>query len=138
MPPWIQNVAAIDFQNGCHFDPGINAMAIQIVDPAGWVPTAKHSFRETHCFEFLDLEDGDEYVDEFGITDKQAGELVTLLQHALDNKINVICHCTAGMCRSGAVAELGVMMGFADTETYRQPNLRVKQKMMKFLGWGYD
>ncbi len=30
------------------------------------------------------------------------------------------------------------MMGFIDTEVYRQPNLRVKSKMMKVLGMGYD
>ena len=42
------------------------------------------------------------------------------------------------MCRSGAVAEVGVMMGFADAERTRIPNIRVKHKMMKVLGWTYD
>jgi hypothetical protein len=30
------------------------------------------------------------------------------------------------------------MMGFEATNRYRQPNLRVKHKMMKSLGWTYD
>jgi hypothetical protein len=30
------------------------------------------------------------------------------------------------------------MMGFQDTEAYRSPNLLVKHKMMKVLGWTYD
>ena len=52
--------------------------------------------------------------------------------------MNVIVHCHAGVCRSGAVAELGVMLGFKDTESFRSPNLLVKHKMMKALGWTYD
>jgi hypothetical protein len=30
------------------------------------------------------------------------------------------------------------MLGFTPTDRYRQPNLRVKHKMMKVLGWTYD
>ena len=52
--------------------------------------------------------------------------------------MNVIVHCHAGVCRSGAVAEIGVMLGFNDTESFRSPNLLVKHKMMKALGWTYD
>jgi hypothetical protein len=52
--------------------------------------------------------------------------------------MNVVVHCVAGVCRSGAVCEVGVMMGFRDTEEFRAPNLMVKHKMMKVLGWTYD
>jgi hypothetical protein len=69
---------------------------------------------------------------------EQAAELVRLLQHALANRMNVIVHCHAGVCRSGAVCEVGVMMGFDDTEVFRSPNLLVKHRMMKALGWTYD
>ena len=51
---------------------------------------------------------------------------------------NVLVHCHAGICRSGAVVEVGSMIGFTPTERYRQPNLRVKRKMMKELGLTYD
>jgi hypothetical protein len=44
----------------------------------------------------------------------------------------------AGICRSGAVTEVGVMLGFNDTEKFRSPNLLVKHRMMKKLGWTYD
>jgi hypothetical protein len=30
------------------------------------------------------------------------------------------------------------MMGFDDTERFRSPNLLVKHRMMKSLGWTYD
>ena len=136
---WIQNIALSDIQKGFHIDPGINSMLIQIVDPAMEFPTPKYQFKETHRFEFLDLEKDDlPSAEEFKITDEQAQRLVELLQHAKDNRMNVIVHCVAGVCRSGAVCEVGVMMGFDDTEVFRSPNLLVKHKMMKALGWTYD
>jgi len=136
--PFIQNVAWVDVPRRHHIEPGVNSMLIQIVDPAMEFPTPAHTFKEVHKFEFLDLEAGDDFGNEFKVTDEQAKELVRLLQHALDNRMTVIVHCVAGICRSGAVCEVGVMMGFRDTATYRQPNLMVKKKMMQALGWTYD
>jgi predicted protein tyrosine phosphatase len=135
---WIQNVAAVDVKNGMHVAVSDNAMLIQITDPAGWFPEPKYKFKEVHQFEFLDAEDKDGFDEDFKISDAQAAELVRLLQHALDNHMDVIVHCMAGLCRSGAVCEVGVMMGFDDTEKFRSPNMRVKHKMMKVLGWTYD
>lgn len=140
---WIQNIGAADCGTGNHFDVGANSMLIQISDPdlrdipgtytTPWFPTPKHTFKEVYQFQFLDTDE-----DEYGITDDQAYDLVTLLQAALDNRMNVIVHCFAGVCRSGAVAEVGVMMGFTDAESFRIPNTRVKTKMMRQLGWTYD
>ena len=145
--PWIQNVALSDIQKGFHIDPGDNAMLIQIVDPDMEFPVPKYSFKETHQFKFLDIEDdglsndgtGEKIDMSWGmVTEAQAAELARLLQHALDNRMNVIVHCHAGVCRSGAVCEVGVMLGFDDTEAFRSPNLLVKHRMMKHLGWTYD
>ena len=135
---WIQNVALADIPKKHHVAVGENSMLIQIVDPAMEFPKPAHQFKEVHQFEFLDLEVNDPWGEEFKVTDAQAAELVRLLQHALDNRMDVIVHCVAGVCRSGAVCEVGVMMGFDDTEAYRSPNLLVKHKMMKHLGWTYD
>lgn len=135
---WIQNVALSDIPKGHHVRVGENSMLIQIVDPCMEFPTPLHKFKEVHQFEFLDLERDDKFGEEFKITDAQAEQLVRLLQHALDNRMDVIVHCVAGVCRSGAVCEVGVMMGFLDTEVFRSPNLLVKHKMMKALGWEYD
>lgn len=109
-------------------------MLIQIVDPCSNFPLPAHDFKEIQQFEFLDTED---HLDEFGITDEQAADLVTLLQYALDNRMNVIVHCHAGICRSGAVVEVAKMMGFDEFDVPRIPNLLVKKKMMHQLGWGY-
>ena len=147
--PWIQNVALGDIKKGFHINPGDNAMLIQILDPGMEFPKPlpAYQFRETHQFEFLDIEedgmtnvgDGRKIdMSEFAITQEQANELVRLLQHALANRMNVVVHCHAGVCRSGAVCEVGVMLGFDDTEAFRSPNLLVKHKMMKQLGWVYD
>jgi len=46
----------------------------------------------------------------------------------------ILCfHCVAGVCRSGAVAEVGTMLGFTDTETFRIPNVMVKRKLIQQL-----
>ena len=145
--PWIHNVSLTDVKKGHHIRVGENAMLIQIVDPDMEHPEPMHTFKEVHQFKFLDIEEdgmtnfGDgEMVDvsELAIKDQDAEQLVALLQHALDRRMDVVVHCVAGVCRSGAVAEVGVMMGFDDAEAFRSPNLLVKHKMMRVLGWTYD
>jgi predicted protein tyrosine phosphatase len=145
--PWIQNVSLSDVKKGHHVAVKENSMLIQIVDPAMEFPTPAQKFKEVHQFEFLDIEEdgmtnnGDgTFTDmgEFAVTQAQADRLVELLQHALENRMDVVVHCVAGVCRSGAVCEVGVMMGFDDTEVFRSPNLLVKHKMMRKLGWTYD
>lgn len=137
--PWIENVSLSDITKANHHNAGENSMLIQIVDPDMEFPRPLYKFKETHQFKFLDIEANDFTIDEaFRCSDEQAAELVRLLQHALEKRMNVVVHCHAGVCRSGAVCEIGVMMGFNDTEAFRSPNLLVKHKMMKVLGWTYD
>ena len=133
---YIENIAAIDCQSGNHMDPGPNTMLIQITDPVGWMPTPKYTFETRRYYRFADAEVGDK-MEQFGITDEQAADLVKDLQYALDNNMNVVVHCVAGICRSGAVVEVAEMMGFAKCENFRVPNMMVKYKMMKVLGWTY-
>lgn len=135
---WIENVSMSDIHLGHHSDLGENVMLIRIQDPATEFMPTKRSFKEVHCFEFLDAEDEDGFDEDFKISDEQAKEIACLLEHALINSMNVLVHCHAGICRSGAVVEVGTMMGFTSTERYRQPNLRVKRKLMKAMGWTYD
>jgi protein tyrosine phosphatase len=143
---FIENVGAADIPSGNHFACGENAMLIQISDPESkntrlyttpWFPVPKHQFKEVHQFSFMDIEDDDVLAPEFGITDAQAAELVRLLQHALEHRMNVVVHCFAGICRSGAVVEVATMLGFVDPGRFRLPNMRVKRKMMEVLGLTY-
>ena len=140
--PLIENVSMEDVRKGTHTDMGENAMLIQITDPAYYPPIPKQDFRIITQFEFLDAEDEDiekyGYDEGFLISDEQAEELIEFLDWALEKDMNVIVHCHAGICRSGAVVEVASMMGFTPTDRFRQPNLRVKNKLMKVLGWTYD
>jgi predicted protein tyrosine phosphatase len=135
---WIRNVSLQDVQVGRHPNPGLNSMLIQIADPAyGFVQPAV-DFKEIHQFEFLDIENPDGAYGEAAITDHDAKHLVNLLTRAQEQGMNVVVHCHMGLCRSGAVCEVGVMMGFEDTGAHRIPNMLVKHKMMQVLGWTYD
>ena len=138
--PWIENVSWDDVKNGWHTDMGENSMLIQIANPASFFPEPKKQFKQVYQFEFLDAEDSDieRYGEEPLISDLQAKQLVVLLKYAFENHTNVLVHCHAGICRSGAVVEVGSIMGFTPTDRFRHPNLRVKHKMMKCLGWTYD
>ena len=137
--PWIENVAADDIPKRFHHEAGENSMLISIVDPGSWRPVPAHKFKEQHNFEFLDVEEKDKVLEEaMKCSQDQANQLVGLLQYALAHRMNVVVHCYAGICRSGAVCEVGVMMGFNGTERFRSPNLLVEHRMMKALGWTYD
>lgn len=129
--PWIQNVSLDNVVTGYHYDPGPNSVLIQIVDPDMDFPIPKFNFKEVYRFKFLDLEESHEVGPK--ISDDQAEELLKILQHSLDTNMNVTVHCVAGVCRSGAVCEVGTMIGFEDTGTFRIPNTLVKKKMLKAL-----
>lgn len=133
----IENVSRDDIRRGDHTDPGPNSMLIQISDPAQGFPTPKHQFKSVHQFEFLDADDDTMFPEEALISDEQATELVNLLESAHALEMNVIVHCHAGICRSGAVTEVASMMGFTPTNRLRLPNVRVKYKMMRVLGLTY-
>lgn len=126
--PFIENISLIDVKNGWHYDASPNSVLIQIVDNDMTFPTPKYNFKEVHQFKFLDEEHPERIINkEFtACTYAEAQQIVEILLRALANQSNVIVHCHAGICRSGAVAQFGVDIGFQDTEKYRQPNLLVK------------
>lgn len=129
--PWIQNVSSVDLQLGHHIriDPG-NSVLIQICDPLQEFPQSLHGFTYIHQFYFLDAEESCGVAEEFKIADAQAKSIASILRTALEKKADVVVQCGAGRCRSGAVVEIGVMLGFQDAEAYRQPNLLVKKKLL--------
>lgn len=139
--PWIENVSAYDVSVGQHTDMGENSMLIQIIDPDTPFPAPKCTFREVHQFKFWDADKPEPILgfDESElISDSQAKQIADLLQKALDKNMNVLVHCWAGICRSGAVVEVGTIIGFTDTKrNIRIPNLRVKGKLMHQFNLGY-
>lgn len=134
---FIQNVSYFDVMHGKHPDGDV---LIQIVDPCVEFPVPKKywAFREIHKFEFSDVERETDVAWEFRMNETQAREIATILRNAKSNNQSVIVHCIAGLCRSGAVAEVGVMIAFEDTGVYRQPNLHVKHSLMRELNLTTD
>ena len=140
--PKIINISYAQAESGDYPHPG-DSYLIQITDPGTPAPVTAHSYVAKHHFQFHDAEDNEgagefPFVPKKLITDAQALEIVRILELALFYKRHVIVHCHAGLCRSGAVAEVGVMMGFEDTKRVRMPNLLVKNKLKKVLGWTYE
>jgi predicted protein tyrosine phosphatase len=145
--PFIQNVSMSDITKGNHRKSN-NAVLIQIVDPDMQFPVPAGDFTEVYQFQFLDIEE-DGYTNtgdgmmidlsELAINDAQAKGIALVLLSAKQNSQDVLVHCHAGVCRSGAVAEVAIAcLGFDDTGDYRQPNLLVKRKLMKLLNMWYN
>lgn len=138
----IQNVSLEEVKTGDHIDFGTNTLLIQITDPAKEPPIPQKDFVSIFHFEFLDADETDiakdSNISEFVITPEQAKSIVNILTHAIEKELNVIVHCHAGICRSGAVVEVAEMMGFEKSTRFRAPNLLVKHELMKVLGWTYD
>lgn len=131
---WIQNVSMSDIIKGVHYLDN-KTILIQIQDVGTWEfakPFYKDQFIEIHQFEFQDTE---EDVEEAGpIKDEQAKAIADILLRAKETDRNIVVHCHAGICRSGAVVECGVLIGFQDGEMFRIPNVLVKKKILKHLG----
>jgi rhodanese-related sulfurtransferase len=132
---FITNLPQIEVVNGNHPDADI---LIQIADPdvKAFVNPAKH-FREIHQFQFWDAENDTPVPGDEKFSVRQAEIIVGVLQSALEREKNVVVHCHAGRCRSGAVVEVAEMMGFKPLHNNRQPNVRVKTMLMRELGWYY-
>ena len=133
---FIENISLKDCATGYHYDAGPNSMLIQICDPGHEFPKPFYEFKEVHQFEFLDVDEHDpdwNLLQDFAISSEQAKTIYDLLIRARDNRMNVIVHCHAGLCRSGAVAEVGCILGFEDVKKIRMPNTRVKQMLLDYL-----
>lgn len=132
--PWVQNVSLQDIKEGNHRRPGTDTILIQIVDPPGDFPTPKANFKRTFQFDFLDIEDEED----FAFDESQANDIASIIKDAFKNNLNIIVHCVAGVCRSGAVTEVAVQFGFEDTGSKRIPNSRVKRMLSEKLGLSFD
>lgn len=126
---WIENVSMDNVRKAHHYDPGENSMLISIVDPGHAAPNPLYPFKEKHYFQFLDTQE----IGEESIQPGQAACIAELLLKAADNKMNVVVHCHAGLCRSGAVVEAGILAGLAETDRIRVPNGLVKKLIINAM-----
>ena len=126
----IENRAQYQIVEGKHNNSGNDTVLIQICDPDSEHVKPLASFKEIYQFKFLDIEDTQNI---HCIKDYQALAIANILKSALERDLNVVVNCVMGVCRSGAVADAGVAIGFKDGGSWRSPNILVKQKLFKFL-----
>ena len=132
--PKIINLSRSEVVEGLHSIFGGDAVLIQICDPDKEHVKPKKWFSKTFQFEFFDCDkDDDTIADEYKISSYQAAE-INILECALDSDMHVVVQCTAGLCRSGSVVEVGCMMGFDDPNRPRVPNVDVKHALLDQLG----
>lgn len=128
--PFIENCSRSDIKNGLHSKINTNTILIQISDIDAIEPKPLMYFREIYNFRFEDTEK-----DTPGfITDEQAYEICSVLRNAMSDNRDIIVHCHAGLCRSGAVVEAALHIGFNPVESrIRYPNSDITVKLLKTL-----
>ena len=137
--PFVQNVSRKDIELGIHATASAEStVLIQISDTPRKSPTPTSKFKHIYEFFFDDIEEESGLDGEVGITNAQAIEIANIIKMAHDNDYDIIVHCHAGLCRSGAVAQAAEAYGFAPGGRKQIPNLRVKHKVMSALGLSYD
>lgn len=129
---WITNTSRRNIETGNHAFQPDNTILISIRDICTEPVEISEEFMNVYDFEFQDSDDA-----ELGIQEAQAREMATILQACADLETNVVVNCVAGIYRSGAVVEVGTMIGFRDLGAHRIPNVRVKTMLMQALGLGY-
>jgi protein tyrosine phosphatase len=127
---FIENVSRANIEEAFHSEAGENAMLIQICDFFDSPPKPLRDFKIVMQFAFDDVEDEGAT----SISDRDAELIIDSLRYARDHNMNVIVHCHAGLCRSGAVVEAGIHLGFNEPDRRRIPNGLVKQKLFKVMG----
>ena len=135
--PYIENCSQSAVEKGTHQLTPSDTILIQITDPDSEFvkPHFQAGFAHIYQLRFYDITAplwGNDRLLE-PITEGQAEFLVHILDTALKMRYNILVHCTAGLCRSGAVTEVGVIMGFNAVHDNRIPNVEVKSKMMRVL-----
>jgi predicted protein tyrosine phosphatase len=134
---FIQNVSYTSFESGMHRAPRFNSVAIQILnkdrddfgaegDQVKW-PISPFTFKEIYKFRLEDIDSSE------AISDEDAKQIAGILLNAYKNDQDVIVHCAAGISRSGAVCEVGTIIGFDDTHAFRLPNITIKSKILQHL-----
>jgi predicted protein tyrosine phosphatase len=131
MKPWIQNVSQNDIRAGLHRYPEVNTTLIQIANPGAPFVVSKFVFREVFKFEFSDTINP---AANDTISKAQAREITDILLNSLDENVNILVHSDVGLSRAGAICEVGIMLGFKDTQKIRVPNIYVKQMLINELG----
>lgn len=119
----IRTFSARAYESG---DPGLflrpGFVSIRIADPGVELPEVRpEGVGAEHTFHFLDVESG-ERGDEFALDLEQAERIITILNDAKSQGLDVAVHCNRGIYRSGAVAAAATsLLGFRYAGTSHPP-----------------
>lgn len=130
-----ENVSRLDILQGNHISAHCSpTYLIQISDIGCLQPDVKYYdfFKDKLCLTFNDVEDE---FDMSSISDYQAQRIADFVLKAKADNADIVAHCLAGICRSGAVVEAAMSVGYTDAvNRQRIPNALVKRKVMQCLG----
>lgn len=131
---WIVNCSRAAVKYGDHFHEPGKTWLIQISDCDNY-PGAKFVEPQLEFGQVLQLrfDDTENESHPNAMNQHEAEMIAEFLKSALEQNQNVVVHCVAGICRSGAVVEVGIMLGFMDRFVHRIPNQLVKQKLRREL-----
>jgi len=135
----VENISYYAIENGLHKNSGDDTVLIRILDTDNDSPVKpKVNFDKTFIFKFLDVDADADIDDKYKFNSDMAKEIVSIFEYCKENNKNIVVHCTAGLCRSGAIAEIASMLSFEPVHDNRMPNSLVKGLLMKELGWSYE
>lgn len=140
-PLYVHNVDYLSFKEGWFVNtPKNKTILISICDADKKFHVPKGSQMDdwagAWCFHFDDIGPELNGVDDcYAMTETQGQSLVCILNDAVHNKWNVVVHCTAGLCRSGAVAEFLIRhFGYHEVNPVRLPNIHVLNTLERIAG----
>ena len=126
--PFVENVSRDALVMGLHSEFDYEKdLLIQITDPDSEFPVPLKRFRHVVQYKFWDSEEDD------GPAHDQAIQIAIQILTAWRNNQNILVHCQAGLCRSGAVAEAAIMLGFKEVHPTRWPNMRLGKQLTDIL-----
>lgn len=131
IPMFTGNFSRIQIETGLPIEIGQKDWLISISDANGMLPFVPDRFGE---LQFYFFDDQDEPDMPGVISPLDAMAMAGFIRAARINKANVWVHCTAGMCRSGAVVEVLKLLGWRimdDFSPQRVPNVLVFNMLRK-------
>lgn len=136
---FVENISKRDCAAGLHLDPTKHpTVLVQIcdLDDEFAEPRYHKDFVRIVRVKFSDVDDP---LHPDCISESHARLIADALLQAKKDQHHVVVHCFAGICRSGAVAEVGTMLGFTvPPGRSRIPNSLVKRRLTEKLDLAYD
>lgn len=112
-----------------------DSILISIIDMGTLPVKPKSQFKHIYTFQFDDVDEQIEGLQP--ISNYQAKRIAEIIKQCKDDNVDIFVHCTAGVSRSGAVVEAGLLYGFElpKWHTYgRIPNRTVYNNIRRELG----